>query len=50
VRDEGFTAEADAIFDEDLKNCLPLDPRRWRRRSAMRRAREIASRIVRHEV
>ncbi|WP_051881547.1 phospholipase D-like domain-containing protein [Parvularcula oceani] len=50
VLDEGFTAEADAIFDEDLKNCLPLDPRRWRRRSAMRRAREIASRIVRHEV
>nr|WP_246408544.1 phospholipase D-like domain-containing protein [Parvularcula dongshanensis] len=50
VLDDDFTAEADAIFERDLEHCAPLDLYHWRRRGALRKAREVASRIIRHEV
>ena len=48
VIDEHFTARLDGHFDEDLAVSEPLDPDRWRHRSAGRRALEAATAPVRH--
>ncbi|MEE1751384.1 phospholipase D-like domain-containing protein [Streptomyces sp. SP18CS02] len=42
VLDEGFTAELDRHFDEDLLVSERIEPGRWRRRSTAQRLREVA--------
>ncbi|WP_442789093.1 phospholipase D-like domain-containing protein [Kitasatospora sp. NBC_01302] len=46
--DERFTARLDQHFDEDLARSEPLDPARWRRRSAGRRVLEASTAPIRH--
>jgi cardiolipin synthase len=40
VIDEQLTAELDEHFDKDLADSQEIDPARWRRRSALHRAKE----------
>ncbi|MGQ4379654.1 phosphatidylserine/phosphatidylglycerophosphate/cardiolipin synthase family protein [Streptomyces sp. SAS_267] len=42
VLDEAFTAALDHDFDEDRENAVGIDPTRWRRRSPVQRAKELA--------
>ncbi|MEU9141787.1 phospholipase D-like domain-containing protein [Streptomyces sp. NPDC048404] len=42
VLDEAFTAALDRDFDEDRENAVGIDPTRWRRRSPVQRAKELA--------
>ncbi|MEY2243498.1 phosphatidylserine/phosphatidylglycerophosphate/cardiolipin synthase family protein [Streptomyces sp. BF23-18] len=42
VLDEAFTAALDHDFDEDRENAVSIDPTRWRRRSPVQRAKELA--------
>ncbi|QJT02586.1 cardiolipin synthase B [Streptomyces asoensis] len=42
VLDQEFTATLDAHFDDDLKSAALIREGRWRRRSALQRAREVA--------
>ncbi|MFF3420964.1 phosphatidylserine/phosphatidylglycerophosphate/cardiolipin synthase family protein [Streptomyces sp. NPDC002698] len=42
VLDEAFTAALDRDFDEDRENAVDIDPTRWRRRSPVQRAKELA--------
>ncbi|MEV4614961.1 phospholipase D-like domain-containing protein [Kitasatospora sp. NPDC049258] len=48
VIDEEFTDRLDRHFDEDVARSEPLDPARWGRRGAVRRALEAATAPVRH--
>lgn len=50
VLDRRFCAEADAIFDEDLKACTELRFGEWHGRSLLRRLGEWASRTLKSEV
>ncbi|MFD8738799.1 phosphatidylserine/phosphatidylglycerophosphate/cardiolipin synthase family protein [Streptomyces sp. NPDC059618] len=47
VLDETFTAALDRDFDEDRENAVDIDPGRWRRRSPLQRAKELAVAPVR---
>lgn len=42
VLDQAFTATLDEHFEEDLTLSEPICPRRWKRRSLVRRAQEAA--------
>ncbi|MFF3488613.1 phosphatidylserine/phosphatidylglycerophosphate/cardiolipin synthase family protein [Streptomyces sp. NPDC002701] len=42
VLDEEFTATLDGHFDEDVTDSVLIEERRWKRRSAVQRAREAA--------
>ncbi|MFD9435551.1 phosphatidylserine/phosphatidylglycerophosphate/cardiolipin synthase family protein [Streptomyces sp. NPDC060002] len=42
VLDQEFTATLDGHFDEDLKSAALIREGRWKRRSALQRAREVA--------
>jgi cardiolipin synthase len=48
VIDEEFTARLDGDFDQDITRSERLDPGRWRRRGAGRRALEAATAPIRH--
>ncbi|MFF4536691.1 phosphatidylserine/phosphatidylglycerophosphate/cardiolipin synthase family protein [Streptomyces aureus] len=47
VLDETFTASLDRDFDEDRERAVGIDPGRWRRRSPVQRAKELAVAPVR---
>ena len=47
--DPELTARLDAHFEEDRERCRPVDLRRWRKRSWLRRAAEKAAAPLRTE-
>lgn len=47
VLDDSFTSVLDAHFDEDLLRSDPVDGTRWRGRSALERAQEVATAPIR---
>ncbi|MDX3641628.1 phospholipase D-like domain-containing protein [Streptomyces sp. MB09-02B] len=47
VLDEDFTRTLDDHFEEDIASSDPIMPGRWKRRSLVRRAREVAVQPVR---
>ncbi|GGJ79377.1 cardiolipin synthase B [Streptomyces camponoticapitis] len=47
VLDQEFTATLDSHFDEDLEAAMPIRPGRWKRRSMLQRAGEVAVQPIR---
>ena len=47
---EAFCAEADGHFEDDLRDCEPIERGDWKRRGLFRRVREGAAKLIRHEV
>ena len=50
VRSEAFAAELTEQFERDLGDAEKIEPRRWERRGARRRAAETATRLARREL
>ena len=49
VMDEGFCAEADAIFERDLERCERVGKADWEERGLWRRVKERGSRLIRNQ-
>ena len=47
--DAEMCALLDGHFEADLEQCLPVDLRRWRKRSVLRRAMEAAASPLRSQ-
>ena len=50
VRSEAFAAELIEQFERDLHDAEAIEPGRWTRRGARRRAAETATRLARREL